>query len=120
MLLTAFGHVRNAEQPAHEGRPWPFRKRLYGDKIPELPLGHDNFGHIVIQDPAGKRRQANLLTIRKHRIGYRLFHETIWVVGAFFCVRYQQSDARTTRQPGHHYGAAEGNPTTVVRHSILS
>jgi len=77
MLLTAYGHIWNAKQSAHEGRPWLFREWLHGDKFPELPLGHDNFGYAVLQNPIAECRETNLLTIGEQRIGNGFSHSRV-------------------------------------------
>jgi hypothetical protein len=77
MLLTPFRHVWNANRAAHEAGPRLLRERLHGDKLPELPLCHDNFCYAVVQDPVVKGGQANLLSIGEHGIGYGLFHEPV-------------------------------------------
>jgi hypothetical protein len=77
MLLTTFRHIWNAEQSAHEGRPWLFRERLHSDKFPELPLGHDNFGYALLQNPIVKCRETNLLTIGEQRVGNGFSHSRI-------------------------------------------
>src|SRR5713101_4169262 len=88
MPLTPFWHIWNVDRAAHEASPRLLCERLHGDKLPELPFCHDNFGYAVVKNPVLKCGEASLLAIGEHGIGYGFFHEPVSLVrrcAASFC-----------------------------------
>src|SRR5947209_3405383 len=98
MTLARFRHVGDVDQAAHIAGPRLLGERLHADELPELPLGHDDLGYAVAQNPVLKGGQTGLLAIGEHGVRNGFPHET-----RFLDLRLRSARLRT----GGRRGCAE-------------
>jgi hypothetical protein len=73
IFLRLDGHIRDADDAAHEGSPRLFGDRLQLNEIPKLQFLHLDLGDCVFEHPVAEYAEPAFFQVLEHRV-WQSFH----------------------------------------------